>query len=197
MTSLWNWDSVTWQTHHSSIQWKHLGRGFFYMTEFSLVTSAQVSYICETWGWQRWYATYPQKAAGRCSFNLWLPDSVSELLSNTLSFTLKLEYVFLSWRLIFTFICVCVCVCVCVCHTYPGVCGGQKRVLDLLELRVLDLLELELEVAVSCQIWVLRTELGSSGRAVSAHNQQTIAPAPMTKILMWMHSITTFELSHD
>ena len=62
--------------------------------------------------------------------------------------------------------CVCVCVCVCVLvlayAMYVCVSGGQKSVLDPLEL--------EFQVVMSCPMWMLGTELGFSGRAPATLN---------------------------
>jgi len=75
-------------------------------------------------------------------------------------------------------VCVCVCVCVCVrerererererfactsvCRLYtcmPGVCGGQRKVLDSLELRYKEL-------------WIQGIESRSSERAASENSQ--------------------------
>jgi hypothetical protein len=43
--------------------------------------------------------------------------------------------------------------------------------------RASDLPELELQMVVSYVMWVLGTELRSSGRAAGALNQETISPA--------------------
>lgn len=45
-------------------------------------------------------------------------------------------------------------------HVHPHAYGGHKRVCDPLEL--------EFVVAMSCLVWVMGTELGTSDRAVSA-----------------------------
>ena len=52
----------------------------------------------------------------------------------------------------------CVCACDCSCLKSPK------------EGRVLDLLELELQTGVSHLIWVLETEVGSSGRIANTPN---------------------------
>lgn len=80
------------------------------------------------------------------------------------------------------------CVFVCVCYMGAGACGGRKRMLYCLEL--------ESQVVVSCQMWVMGTDLEPFGRAVSAFSYQATAPVPITKILMWLSSITKCELSH-
>lgn len=54
--------------------------------------------------------------------------------------------------------CVCACVRVCACA-----CPMEVR-------RGLERLELKLQVVVSCLMWVLDTELGSSARAASVLN---------------------------
>ena len=53
-------------------------------------------------------------------------------------------------------VCVCVCVCACEHSTY----GGQKRVLNSLEL--------ELQVEATCRMWILGTELGPFASSTSA-----------------------------
>jgi hypothetical protein len=65
-------------------------------------------------------------------------------------------------------VCVCVCVCVCycdsvwVCTQNVVACGGQKRVLDSLELK--------LQVVVNCLTWVPGTELRSSEKVALSHS---------------------------
>ena len=54
-------------------------------------------------------------------------------------------------------------------HMSTVVPGGQERALDLLELN--------LQAAVSCLTWVLRTKLASSARAMIALNCWAIFPA--------------------
>lgn len=64
----------------------------------------------------------------------------------------------------------CVCACVCVCP---------------LEIRRgLDRLELKLQVVVSCLMWVLEIELGSSARVASALNAWTPLPPPLNMYLL-------------
>ena len=57
----------------------------------------------------------------------------------------------------------------CVFYMCSGVCRGQKRVLDVLEL--------ELQAVVSHLVRALGTEPGSSVRAANALNPQVISPA--------------------
>lgn len=61
-------------------------------------------------------------------------------------------------------VCVHVSTCVYVCahvHLCMGTLGGQMR---------MPVLERKLQIVVSCQMWVLGTELGSSGSAASTLN---------------------------
>jgi hypothetical protein len=67
-------------------------------------------------------------------------------------------------------VCVCVCMCVCICHVNAGAYEGQKRVLDALKL--------ELQVALSCPMWVLGTEPRCSRRTESTLNCWAISPVP-------------------
>ena len=64
---------------------------------------------------------------------------------------------------IFNGVCVCVyvCVCVCECHLCVGAHRGKKRALEFLEL--------QLHMAGSLLMWVLRITV-SSGRIASALN---------------------------
>lgn len=50
-------------------------------------------------------------------------------------------------------------------HMSSGVCGVQKRALDLP-----DPLKLELQMVVNCVIWILGTKPRSSVRGVNAFN---------------------------
>ena len=66
-------------------------------------------------------------------------------------------------------VCICVLLCVHTCACLPvyaqQMCtalGGQKRVLDILEL--------QLQVVVSHLMWVLETKLRSSTRTINALN---------------------------
>lgn len=80
----------------------------------------------------------------------------------------------------YLWVCVCVCVrtlvhvhiCFCVCM---GSCGGQQTSLDSLEL--------ELQVVVSCHMWALGTELGSSGSAASTINFWATSSSPR---ILWL-----------
>jgi hypothetical protein len=64
----------------------------------------------------------------------------------------------------------CLGVCVNVCHMYMGNHGGRKGTLDPLKL--------ELQTVVSYLVWVLETELQSSGEPANARNHWVISPAP-------------------
>lgn len=55
--------------------------------------------------------------------------------------------------------------CPCVCRLCASVCGDQKRTLDLLRL--------ELQVVASHPVWILGTDLVSSGKTGSIPNHST------------------------
>lgn len=63
---------------------------------------------------------------------------------------------------------VCLCTCVCLGDCLPHVCWYSQR-----SEKVVESMELNLQVVLSCLAWVLRTEPGSSGRALL-----TMEPSP-------------------
>lgn len=68
------------------------------------------------------------------------------------------------WRMIcFVFMCVCV-----FAYVHVGAHRSEKKVLGPLEL--------ELQVALSYVLWVLRTELGSSARASHLKAEPSLLP---------------------
>ena len=70
------------------------------------------------------------------------------------------------------FVCVCVCMDVCVCMLVYVTC---VQVPTEAREEELDPLDLKLQVVVSHPMWVLGTELGSSGRAASSINHHAIS----------------------
>lgn len=82
--------------------------------------------------------------------------------------------------------CMCARVCACV-HVCACACPMEVR-------RGLERLELRLQVVVSCLMWVLDTELGSSARAASVLNAWTPLPPPLNVYLLvcpWVLNILT------
>jgi hypothetical protein len=63
----------------------------------------------------------------------------------------------------------CVCTCMCMLAHECRTCGGERKVLDPMEL--------ELEVVVSCLMSVLGIESRSSGKAACALNWGVISLA--------------------
>lgn len=80
---------------------------------------------------------------------------------------------FFKYKIILFYMCECLSACMSGTMCISGVHGGQKKLLD----------SLELELQLESTIWMLRTEPRSSLRAASALNHWAISLVPVSQIL--------------